>query len=268
MLLFGQSLLIMLREGLEAILIIGALTAVLVRASAGHRRREIGWGALAALGASGIGAVLLLAVFRITAAAQELVEGITMLVAAVVLFTVASWLVSKIEAARWRAFVGDRMRAALASRGKFALAGLAFLVVFREGIETVLFYAALYATTETPVESLGVTSGLVVGAVLLVLIYLAINRWGVRLPLRPIFAGTGVLLLLMAFSFAGQGVAELQAAGVLSMTTLNLPSFPALGIFPTVQTLAAQLALLTAFGAAVALLLLRKPAEVAARPRR
>ena len=258
--LFGQSLLIILREGLEAILIIGALMAFLERAGAHHRRREVVWGSVAALALSGVAAALVAWVFDISSASQEALEGATILLASIVLFFVASWLVSKIEAARWRAFVGDQMRKALTARGKLALGGLAFLVVFREGVETVLFYGALYGTADGPVESLGVTSGLVLGAVLLAGVYTAIERWGVRLPLRPIFAVTGVLLLVMAFSFAGKGIAELQAAGAIPLTRIDvLPALPILGIFPTIQTLLVQLALILVFLGCLTLLL-RKPA--------
>lgn len=264
--LFGQSLLIMVREGLEAILIIGALIAFLVRADAEHRVREIGWGAFGAIGASFLTAAAFAWIFRASAAHREALEGITMLIAAAVLFSVASWLVSKIEAEKWKAFVGGQMHKAMRSQGKWALAALAFLVVYREGFETVLFYAALYSTAQSAGGVAGVTTGLIIGSVLLVGIYLAIRRYGVKLPLKPIFAVTGILLLVLAFSFAGQGVAELQEAGMMPMTPLAwLPSFPFLGVFPTLQTLAAQLVVAAAFLAAVAWFYWLQPKAVPVR---
>ena len=251
-LLFGQSLLIMVREGLEAILIIGALIAFLVKAGAEHRVREIGWGALGAIAASFLTAGLFAFIFRVSTAHQEALEGITMLLAAAVLFTVASWLVSKIEADRWRSFVSGQMTKAMASRGKIALVGLAFLVVYREGFETVLFYAALFASADSAAGGVSITAGMGVGAVALAVVYVAIRRYGVRLPLRPIFAVTGVLLLVLAFSFAGQGMAELQEAGLIPLTPLAwIPVVPFLGLFPTVQTLTAQLVVAAAFLVAV-----------------
>lgn len=249
--LFGQSLLIIVREGLEAILIVGALMAFLVKAGARGRMREIGLGAGLAVVASVVTAGALATVFRVTAAQQEAIEGITMLLASVVLFSVASWMVSKIEAEKWRAFVTARVRDALSSGRAFALAGVAFLAVYREGVETVLFYGALLGTADGAAGVGGVVAGLALGLALLAVVYLAIQRWGLRIPLRPFFAVTGMLLTVMAVSFAGQGVAELQAAGWVPSTPLGLPAVPALGLFPTVQTFLAQVTVAAAFLAAL-----------------
>jgi high-affinity iron transporter len=245
--LFGQSLVIILREGLEAILIIGALIAFLVQAGARERIRDIGLGVLLAVIASGATAVLFATVLRLTVAQQEALEGLTMLLASVVLFGVASWMVSKVEADRWQAFVRARMREALGSGRALALAGVAFLAVYREGVETILFYAALFGTADTTRGAAAVWGGLAAGAVVLTAVYLAMRRWGVRLPVRPFFAVTGALLTVMAVSFAGQGVAELQAAGWVPATPIRLPTLPALGVFPTVQTALAQAAVTLAF---------------------
>jgi high-affinity iron transporter len=249
--LFGQSLLIILREGLEAILIIGALAGLLVQAGAAARLRDLGVGIGLAAAASLVTAVLFATVLRVSPAQQEAIEGVTMLVAAVVLFWVASWMVSKIEAERWRAFVRERLHAALASRSTLALVGIAFLAVYREGVETVLFYAALAGTVESPAGAGAVLGGFVVGAVALAALYGALRRGGVRIPIRPFFAVTGVLLTIMAVSFAGKGVSELQVAGWVPATPLRLPALPALGIFPTVQTVGAQALIAVAFVIAV-----------------
>lgn len=134
-----------------------------------------------------------------------------------------------------------------------ALAGVAFLAVYREGFETVLFYGALFGTAKDPAGAAGIVVGLGVGLVLLAALFLAIRRYGVRIPLRPFFAVTGLLLTLLAVSFAGQGVAELQGAGWIPLTPIaRLPALPALGVFPTVQTVLAQVAVTAAFGAAFA----------------
>jgi high-affinity iron transporter len=249
--LFGQSLLIILREGLEAILIVGALVAVALKAGAPRRVREIGLGVLVAIVASLATAAAFASFLSVTAAQQEAIEGVTMLVASVVLFSVASWMVSKIEAEKWRAFVEAKMRDALRGGG-LALAGVAFLAVYREGFETVLFYAALLGSAEHAAGRFGILAGFLVGAAVLVALYVAIQRWGLRIPLRPFFAVTGILLTVMAVSFAGQGVAELQEAGWVPATPIALPAIPALGLFPTVQTLTAQLVFAAGFLAALA----------------
>jgi high-affinity iron transporter len=165
-----------------------------------------------------------------------------MLVAAVVLFWVSYWLVSKVEVKKWQAFVRTRMDRALTSRRALALAAVAFLAVYREGFETVLFYAALFASAEGRAgAAAGIAGGILVGAMLLGGVYYLMQRYGSRLPLKPFFGVTSALLYLMAFTFAGQGVAELQEAGYLPMTPLTwVPRIPALGIFPTTQTLVLQ----------------------------
>jgi high-affinity iron transporter len=240
--LLGQSLIIMLREGIEAILIVGALVAFLAKAGASERKRDIGIGVLAAVGASVVTAAAFATVFRAATAHQELLEGLTMLVAAAVLFWVSYWLVSKVELRKWQAFVRDRMQQALASRRQWALAAVAFLAVYREGFETVLFYAALFTTADGPAAVGAVVAGMLISAVLLVILYAVMQRYSGRLPLRPFFAVTSALLYVMAFSFAGRAIAELQEAGIVSATPLAwLPSVPALGIYPTYQSFLVQL---------------------------
>lgn len=239
--LFSQSFIIMLREGLEAILIVGALMAVAVKAGAPERKRDMVWGVLVALVASLATAAVLAGLVRESTAHREALEGAVMVIAAAVLFSVSYWLISKIEVKKWQAFVGGKVKAAITSGGGFALAGVAFLAVYREGFETVLFYAALFASGKGPGSSAAITGGIVAGFGVLSVVFYAIQRWGVRLPLKPFFAVTSIFLYLMAFSFAGQGVADLQEAGVVPATQLRwVPSVPALGIFPTTETVAIQ----------------------------
>jgi high-affinity iron transporter len=246
--LFGQSFVIMLREGLEAILIIGALMAFLVKAGAPERKSDVGWGVVAALAASALTAVGFSTMFRSARQHQEAIEGITMLVAAAVLFWVSYWLVSKIELRKWQDFVRSKMQNALRSERAFALSAVGFLAVYREGFETVLFYAALFTTSDGSVgASTGIVSGILVGLAILGVVYFLMQRYSLHLPLKPFFGVTSALLYVMAFSFAGQGVAELQEGGIISVTPLSwMPSVPVLGIFPTTQTLFSQLLIATA----------------------
>jgi high-affinity iron transporter len=252
--LFGQSFVIMVREGLEAILIIGALMAFVVKAGAPERKREMGWGVLAALGASVLTAGMLATFLHEYTARREALEGFTMLLAAAVLFSVSYWLVSKIEVRKWHTFVNAQIRRAMSSRRALALAAVAFLAVYREGFETVLFYAALFASGHGAVSgTAAILSGIVLGLAVLAVVYYAIQRYGLKLPLKPFFAVTSALLYVMAFSFAGQGIADLQEAGYIGATPLRwAPTLPALGIFPTTQTLAIQLALTLALIGALA----------------
>jgi len=237
--LFLQSFILLLREGLEAILVVGALMAFLAKTGAGHRRRDIHVGVGAAIGASLLTAVLLETIFQVSHTRQETLEGAVMLVATAVLFYVSYWLLSKMEVAKWNRFVKGRVQDAVSSGSALALASVAFLAVYREGFETVLFYKALFLAGAG--TALPVFLGMAVGGVILGLVYFAINRYGVRIPLKPFFGITSAFLYYMAFVFAGKGIAELQEGALIGTTVLPwAPRIPALGIYPTAESLALQ----------------------------
>jgi high-affinity iron transporter len=246
--LFVQSYILLLREGLEAILLVGALVAFLLKTGASHRRRDIHVGVGAAIGASLLTAVLLETILQVQKAQQEALEGGVMLVATAMLFYVSYWLLSKMEVAKWNRFVKGRVQDAVSSGSALALASVAFLAVYREGFETVLFYKALFlAGAGSP---LPVFVGMVAAGVCLAVVYVGINRWGVRIPLKPFFGFTSAFLYYMAFVFAGKGVAELQEGGAIGTTIVSwAPRLPALGIYPTVESLALQSVLLLLLGA-------------------
>lgn len=234
-----QAFVIILREGFEAILIVGAIIAFLIKTGRVEARRSVYVGVASAVGLSLVVALLLEALFIAVPARQEVLEGATMLFAVVVLFSVSYWLVSKLQQGRWEQYLNERMSVALGAGGGLALGGVAFLAVFREGVETVLFYKALNAMAEG--ATLPVAAGFGVGVLALAVIYLVFTRLGVRIPMRPFFAMTSGILYLMATIFAGAGIAELQEAGVVGMTPLShIPTLPGLGIYPTVETMTAQ----------------------------
>ena len=238
--LLMQSFVILVREGLEAILVIGALMAFLVRSGNGHRRRDIHLGVGVAVLMSLLTAAALETVFVLSRAHQEGMEGAVMLVATATLFYVSYWLISKLEVATWNRFVRGKMESALSRGSAFALGSVAFLAVYREGFETVLFYKAL-AVSGGPGDWAPITIGILAGSAVLAVVYVAINRFGVRLPLKPLFGVTSALLYYMAVVFAGGGIAELQESGAVPLTPVaGGPRIPALGIYPTLESLALQ----------------------------
>jgi high-affinity iron transporter len=240
--LFTESFVLMLREGFEAILIVAALMTFLARAGAIERRRDVAKGAWAAVAASIVTAAAIEMMFHITPGQREALEGGTMLVAAAVLFYVSYWLLSKIEVAKWNAFVKGRLEGALSTGSSFTLASVAFLAVYREGFETILFYKALLTSAGGGGGgAAAVAAGMALGAVALVGVYLAIKRFGVKIPLRPFFAVTSAMLYYMAFVFAGKGVAAFQEGGLVRTTVLEwAPRIPVFGIYPTAESLALQ----------------------------
>jgi high-affinity iron transporter len=260
--LFFQSFVILVREGLEAILVVGALMTFLAKMGAAHRKRDIHIGVGAAVGVSLLTAFALETIFYLTPAKREALEGATMVVATVVLFYVSYWLLSKMEVAKWNHFVKSKVQDALTSGSGLALASAAFLAVYREGFETVLFYKALFLTGGQGSGTMPILGGIVLGSVVMVVVYIAINRFGMKLPLKPFFGVTSAFLYYMAFVFAGKGVADLQEGGFLSTTVIpGGPRLPALGIYPTAESLLAQ-------GVLIVLLLLALAWTFVIAPRR
>lgn len=240
---FLQSLLILLREGFEAMLVVTALVAYLKRLGAEDKVRVV-WQAVAlALVASGLTAWALNALVALSGAGKELVEGITMLVAALVLAYVSHWLFARREAQRWQGYIKDQVSKALSGGQMFSLGFAAFLSVYREGAETVLFYQALIGSARD--HGSAIAAGFAAAVLGLGVVYWIMRRASMKLPLGPFFAGTAVLLYALAVVFAGNSMLELQEARLISATPLaGMPSIPALGLFPTVEAVAAQSLLL------------------------
>jgi len=140
------------------------------------------------------------------------------------------------------------MEEALSTGSGFALASVAFLAVYREGFETILFYKALLTSAGSAggASAAGpVAAGILLGGVVLVIVYVAIRRFGMKVPLKPFFAVTSAMLYYMAFVFAGKGIADLQESGILGTSVVEwAPRIPVLGIYPTVQSLSLQFLLI------------------------
>lgn len=252
-----ESFTILVREGFEAMLIVGALLAFLTKLGHRERRRAVLWGVYTALAASVATAVAIEWIFHWEPASREALEGITMLLATLVLFSVSYWLVSKVEHAAWDRYIRGKVRSALDRGSDWGLASVGFLAVYREGFETILFYKALLGAGAS-VQAAG--GGAVAGLLVLAGLFVAFYRFGVRIPLRPFFAVTSTVLYYMAFVFAGKGVHELQEAGWLTATWLSgVPHLDVLGIYPTVETLAAQGVLVAALGLALAWVFVVRP---------
>ena len=240
---FFQSFLIILREGFEAILVVGAVVAFLIKTGHRERLRSIWLGLVLGLLASLATAVILKTLLSAMPASREIVEATTMLVAVVVLFSVSYWLISKVEAAKWQRFIREKVSSALEHGGGKALMLVAFLAVYREGAETALFYQALF--NEGPNVGLPLTLGILAGFAALAVIFTLFYRYGVRIPMRPFFTVTSILLYYMAFVFMGKGIRELQEGNIMRITVIpGAPHVDAMGIFPSVETLTGQAILL------------------------
>lgn len=234
---FLQSAGIILREGFEIVLVVGALFTYVRRSGQERLLAALRSGTVAGIVASVLTAIALRTIFGMVPGAGEALEGAAMLIAAGVLFWVSYWIISKAEADRWQHYIQGKVKNALAAGSARALAGAAFLAVYREGFETVLFYQALLGSAPKP----PVAAGFVAGLAALSVVWVAFNRLGKRLPIQQFFLFTGAFLYLMSFVFAGRGVRELQEAQLVSVTPVGwVPTIEFLGIFPSVETLMAQ----------------------------
>lgn len=237
--LLVQSLLILLREGVEALLVIAALLAYLRKAGAGDKTIYIWMGAAAALVASALTAWGLQSLLSSSGATREVIEGVSLLVAAVLLSYVSAWLFARRELQQWQSFIQHKMGQALDTNKLFSIVAVAFFAVYREGAETILFYQALISGAEGQWEPL--LLGFALAAMLLVGVYVVIFMLSVRLPLALFFSATAVLLYLLSVVFAGKAALELQISGWLPSTSLDgFPTVGWLGIFPTQEALLLQ----------------------------
>ncbi len=239
---FASALMILLREGLEAILVIAALAAFLIKTDRreGLRYLHVGTGSAMILGVATWYASTYLV--QIGGAGRELTEGFAALFAAAMLFYLGFWLHSKTSAAQWKAFIQGSIKKALGKGTLWGLSGLAFIAVYREIFETVLFYQALWLQTGQEGQSM-IISGLLAASAILVLLAWLILRYSTRLPLRQFFSVTSLFMFVLAIVFAGKGVAALQEAGKLPSSLISFPRIDLLGIYPSLQGLGVQLGL-------------------------
>jgi len=247
---FVSALLILLREGLEAILVLAAIIAFVKKTGRRDALPYIhaGWMVAVLLGlATWVAASYL---WEISGANREMTEGVSALLAAAMLLYVGFWLHKRSYAQAWQAFIREHVTAALGKQTLWAMAGISFLAVYRELFEVVLFYQTLWAQAG-PEGHGAVLTGIAAAAALLAALAWFILKYSARLPIGPFFTVTSALLVVMAVVFVGNGVAALQEAGVLNSTPAAFVSVPLLGIHPNAQGLAAQALVLLLIAAAV-----------------
>lgn len=239
---FTSSMFIVLREGLEGILLLTAIVALVVKSGQHNALAYIhaGWGSAVLLGLLTWVATWLI---DISGTSREITGGTTALIASAMLIYVGFWLHDKAHVQSWRNFMRNQSNIVLRERTLWALALISFIAVYRELIEAVLFYQALWAQTDVHAWS-GLWGGMLMGALMLAAISWSLFRFGIKLSLGSLLAATSILLAILAVVFVGQGVASLQEANLISRNVVNFISLPVLGIFPTFQTLLAQVSVI------------------------
>lgn len=249
---------ILLREGLEALMIVVAMIAFLRKADRGEMVRHVHSGWVVALIVGGITWAIATFFIGVSGASRELTEGFGSLFAAVVLLSVGIWMHGKSQAGEWQRYISETLGRALSRSSAWFLFGLAFIAVYREVFETILFYAALTAQGSSAVILAGAGSA----TVLLGIIAWVMLRFSAKLPVSEFFKYSSALIAVLAVVLAGKGVAALQEAGLIDIAPLvQIPRIPVLGVFPTWESVGAQLLTLgvVAVGAWYNSRLARKP---------
>lgn len=238
---FGQAFIILLREGLEAILVVAAIIAYLIKTGNKSMTRYIYFGVAAGLAASGILAVVFNALFGGSGPQQEITEGVVALIAMLMLLYTSNWMLSRSSEHAWNAYIKDKTVAAVSKGSLLSLAMLSFLAVFREGAETVIFYQAIFSMVSGSTS--GIWWGAACAAVVLVIVFLLIRCTSVNMPIRPFFIVTSVFMAVLVVIFAGGGVHALIEGDAVSGTYLKgVPTSDWLGLYPYAETIAAQAA--------------------------
>ena len=245
--MFLYSLLIILREGLEALLIVAAIVAYMVKNNHHDKLPVIRQSVYVALAASVVTAFIFQLIFENSGQNRELLEGFTMIIAVFMLFSMSYWLLSKVEAQNWKHYLEGKLSTALTAGSLFGLWVTSFLAIYREGAETVLFYYALIGDAKSAVSLAYLFAGFVSGAILLAICYFIMRYSVVKLPLKPFFMLTGSFMYVMAFVFAGKSVLELIEGKLFEPTLVaGVPEISWLGVYPYVETLVPQAILILA----------------------
>ena len=247
----GQAFLILIREGLEALLVVAAVIAYLVKSGNERFTRWIYLGVVAGLAGSGLVAVLFTFLFGGSGPIQEISEGVCALIATLMLLWTSNWMLNKSSVEAWNNYIRNKTEAAVAgAQSKVesgqrlglgmitSLAMLSFLAVFREGAETVIFYESIYSMSQ---DAHGMWVGGLAAAAVLIVIFLILRFTSVKIPIGPFFLVTSILMAVLVVIFAGGGIHALIEGDLIEGTYLSsVPTNDWIGLYPYVETITAQ----------------------------
>jgi len=264
MIAFVSSFAIIFREGLESVLILGAIITYL-EASRNHKfKKYVHYGIVLAIGATAVTWFIASYIIEISGVNRELIEAVAALSATAVLFYVSFWILNKIEHKRWMEFVKAKVFQASTTGGVMVFVMLSFFTVYREGFETVLFYQAMLGFAKY--MELYVGLGFIVGLISLFGIYFGFRKLGKRLPLRALFGLTMGIGAYLSIAFLGNAIREFQVLDYIPYTSM-LGTIPRLdinvatmtGIYPTLETTVGQIVLLSVYLIASLYVLILRP---------
>ena len=247
----GQAFLILIREGLEALLVVAAVIAYLVKSGNERFTKWIYLGVVAGLAGSGLVAVLFTFLFGGSGPVQEISEGVCALIATLMLLWTSNWMLNKSSVEAWNNYIRNKTEAAVAgAQSKVesgqrlglgmitSLAMLSFLAVFREGAETVIFYESIYSMSQ---DAHGMWVGGLAAAAVLLVIFLILRFTSVKIPIGPFFLVTSIVMAVLVVIFAGGGIHALIEGDLIEGTYLSsVPTNDWIGLYPYVETITAQ----------------------------
>ena len=264
MIAFVSSFAIIFREGLESVLILGAIITYLEASRNIKFKKYVHYGIVLAIGATAVTWFIASYIIEISGANRELIEAIAALSATAVLFYVSFWILNKIEHKRWMEFVKAKVFQASTTGGAMVFVMLSFFTVYREGFETVLFYQAMFGFAKY--MELWVGLGFILGIASLLGIYFGFRKLGKRLPLRALFGLTMGIGAYLSIAFLGNAIREFQVLDYIPYTSM-LGTIPRLdinvatmtGIYPTLETTIGQIVLLAVYLVASLYVLVLRP---------
>ena len=247
----GQAFLILIREGLEALLVVAAVIAYLVKSGNKRFAKWIYLGVVAGLAGSGLVAVLFTFLFGGSGPIQEISEGVCALIATLMLLWTSNWMLNKSSVEAWNNYIRNKTEAAVAGAQSkvesgqglglgmiVSLAMLSFLAVFREGAETVIFYESIYSMSQ---DAHGMWVGGLAAAAVLIVIFLILRFTSVKIPIGPFFLVTSIVMAALVVIFAGGGIHALIEGDLIEGTYLStVPTNDWIGLYPYVETITAQ----------------------------
>jgi len=247
----GQAFLILIREGLEALLVVAAVIAYLVKSGNKRFTKWIYLGVVAGLAGSGLVAVLFTFLFGGSGPIQEISEGVCALIATLMLLWTSNWMLNKSSVEAWNNYIRNKTETAVAGAQSkvesgqslglgmiISLAMLSFLAVFREGAETVIFYESIYSMSQ---DAHGMWVGGLTAAAVLIVIFLILRFTSVKIPIGPFFLVTSILMAALVVIFAGGGIHALIEGDLIEGTYLStVPTNDWIGLYPYVETITAQ----------------------------
>ena len=249
---FSASFSIIFREGLESALIVGAIITYLEASRNDRFKKHVYYGIILAAGATALTWIIAEFFIEISGASRELIEAIAGISAVAVLFWVSFWVLNKIETKKWIEFVKSKVWKATTTGSVLVFVLLSFFTVYREGFETVLFYQAMLSYAKH--MELFVILGLIIGLAVIIGVAFIVRKLGKKLPLRVLFGLTMGIGAYMSITFLGNAIREFQEVGYITTTHLfgiiprldvNLATMT--GIHPTLETIIAQLILLSVY---------------------